>query len=73
MNIRRLGAALAMSLALSSSLVVGVAYAGTAYLVSCENGTSVSGAPAWIGTYDHYGSRFRMAFRNYCPNTMDVD
>lgn len=48
------------------------AHAATAFLESCNAGTSVTGAFIYIGTYNYFGKRFTMAFSEYCPATVEI-
>lgn len=48
------------------------AKAATAFLVSCQTGTSVTGRFVYVGTYQYGGRYFEKAFTTYCPQSIEV-
>lgn len=66
-------ASLLTSAAIAAAALAPVpAHAMLATLVSCDMGTSVSGLPVWIGTYNVNGQTFTRSFASYCPTTLNV-
>jgi hypothetical protein len=52
--------------------VAAPAHAATAFLQSCEMGTSVTGRMVYVGTYSYGGQTFSRSFASYCPQTLEV-
>lgn len=61
-----------LALAITLALAAGQASAMSAFLVSCNAGTSVTGRSIWVGTYQYGGQQFQQSFTNYCPYTIEV-
>lgn len=59
-------------LAIAVLLMASQAQAATAYLVSCNTGTSVTGRFVYIGTYEYNGQRFQRASFSWCPQSIQV-
>ena len=59
-------------MALCLVLLSANASAATAFLVSCQPGTSVTGQFIYTGTYQYAGQYFTRSFRNYCPSSVEV-
>ena len=55
--------------------IFGSAYAALAFLVESEYGTSVTGFPVWICTYEYNGQRFQKVIpisEGVCPLSIDI-
>jgi hypothetical protein len=48
------------------------ASAATAYLQSCQSGTSVTGRMIYVGTYNYGGQYFTRNFDHWCPMSVEV-
>lgn len=59
-------------LTLALALAAMQANAATAVMINCEMGTSVTGLPVYIGTYQYGGSTFQFTFASWCPATVQV-
>jgi purine-nucleoside phosphorylase len=64
---------------MKSVLLIGVlltasvnANAATAFLTSCQTGTSVTGMFIYTGTYQYLGKYFTQSFSTYCPQTVEI-
>lgn len=49
-----------------------VANAGTAFLLRCEAGTSVTGMFIYVGTYTYFGQEFQKSFTYFCPSVIEI-
>jgi hypothetical protein len=65
---------IALIIALATILATTHAHAATAYLVSCDIGESMAGAPIWVGTYMFNGQYFKRGFpaTQNCPAAVEV-
>ncbi len=48
------------------------AQAATAYLVSCQGGSSVTGRFIYTGTYQYMGHYFEKSFSSWCPQSIEI-
>lgn len=48
------------------------ASAATAFLMSCQSGSSVTGHLVWTGTYQYGGRYFERTFSGQCPYSVEV-
>jgi hypothetical protein len=72
-TIRRAIASLAAAcITLATTTFSEQAHAATAFLVSCNATTSVTGRFIYVGIYQYGGQHFQRAFSTYCPQSVEV-